>query len=78
MVPDLIDFGLECLFHELKKMHPFKGMHGGNHPETGWRYCIIIFQANFMLQVMEKDSPHPQVEVALGLTKTNPFPCKPP
>jgi len=28
-------------------------------------------------QVIEKDSPQPQVEVAFGLTKTNPLPCSP-
>ena len=36
-----------------------------------------FIQIKLICQVIEKDSPHPQVEVAFGLTKTNPFPCKP-
>ncbi len=34
-------------------------------------------RGRIQIQVIEKDSPQPQVDVALGLEKTNPFPCSP-
>ena len=42
-------------------------------PDKGARWVIQCVDC----QVIEKDSPQPQVEVAFGLTKTNPLPCSP-
>jgi hypothetical protein len=55
---------------KLNTTRDFGDLHSENTP-------FLLLGEYLLSQVIEKDSPHPQVEVAFGFTKTNPFPCNP-
>ena len=55
------------------KVTSFSGEKPDPPPDKGARWVVQCVDC----QVIEKDSPQPQVEVAFGLTKTNPLPCSP-